>query len=146
MITDINYRSVIGPNLRSGNLNPYWNEYFSYEHDAPELHSLTSAELDAEVDRAQALQRPFLDSQQAISRILTALGSRHNFHRQFNEAFPAFKPGQVLGMQLYSLVARHMLYSVYHPTQHAGHLFPHATYFIPAGDARYERLVRQHGV
>lgn len=145
MITDIEYRSEIGPDLRTEKLKVYWNEYFSYEKEAPELHRITEQELEAELERARTLRSPFLDSQQSISRILTDLGARHNFHRQFNETFPHFKPGQVLGMQLYALVARDTVFWIYHPTQHAGHMFPHATYFIPPGDPGYERFVAQHG-
>jgi hypothetical protein len=146
MITDIDLRSTNGPDLRRTKLKEYWNEYFAYEREAPELHGITEAALNGELDRARTMPRPFLDAQQAISRILTELGSRHNFHRQFNEAFPNFKPSQILGMQLYALVLRDATYWVYHPTQHSGHLFPHATYFIPAGEARYECLAGQNGV
>lgn len=87
--------------------------------------------------------RPFLDAQQAISKILTGFGSQHNFHRQFNERFDS-KPSQVLGMQLYELVAGDSEWWVFLPTQHTGHAFPHATYFIPRDDDRYVRLVHRN--
>lgn len=144
MITDVEFRSEIGPDLRAEKLKPYWNEYFSFEREASDLHRITERELSAELEAARNSPRPFLDSQQAISKILTALGARHNFHRQFNERFPDFKPGQVLGMQLYALVARDATFWVYHPTQHAGHLFPHATYFIPNESAEFNRFLAQH--
>lgn len=145
MITDVEFHSTIGPDLRTQELKAYWNEYFSFERDGPELHRIAECELSSELDQARISFRPFLDSQQAISRILTDLGSRHNFHRQFNEMFPHFKPGQVLGMQLYALVARDPVFWVYHPTQHSGHMFPHATYFIPNDNPEYDRFVSQHG-
>lgn len=145
MITDIECRSEIGPDLDRSKLNAYWSEYFAFSSGAPELHALAETELLAALDKARSQNRPFLDAQQAISEILTAFGTRHNFHRQFNEHFATFKPSQVLGMQLYALVARDDTWWVYMPTQHAGHAFPHATYFIPHGDSRYQRLVRRHG-
>jgi hypothetical protein len=143
LITDINYRSDIGPDLRREKLNSYWNEYFAFERETSDLHRITEVELIASIEGAKSLPRPFLDSQQVISKILTDLGSSHNFHRQFNEAHQHAKAGQVLGMQLYSLVTRDNSYWVYHPTQHPGHMFPHATYFIPPVDIGYERFVQQ---
>jgi hypothetical protein len=106
VITDINCRSDIGPDLRTEKLNPYWNEYFAFERETPELHRITEIELNADIERARTSERPFLDFQQAISKILTDLGARHNFHRQLNEVHQNAKAGQVLGMQLYSLVVR----------------------------------------
>lgn len=129
MITDIKERSQIGPDLRPENLEAYWNEYFEYRDRAPELHQIVEDKLVEELDSSRAQPRPFLDAQQAISRILTALGPSANFHRQFSEQFPEFRPNQILGMQLYALVARDADTWIYTPIQHPGHLFPHASYF-----------------
>lgn len=144
MITDIECRSEIGPDLDRSKLNAYWAEYFSFVNDAPHLHALAVSGLQAAIDAARGQSRPYLDSQQVISGILTKFGSQHNFHRQFNELFATSKPSQVLGMQLYELVARDAEWWVYFPTQHAGHAFPHATYFMSRDDARYQRLVQRH--
>lgn len=146
MLTGIEYRNPIGPDLRRENLEPYWAEYFDYEESGRELHALTETELQGEVGQAHQMQQPYLDSQQAISRILTALGERHSFHRQFNERFPDYRPHQVLGMQLYAIMVRDEALWVYTQTQHSGHMFPHSVYFIPAQDARYRRLVARHGI
>lgn len=81
-----------------------------------------------ELEQALKMQSPFLDSQQDISRVLTKLGSKHNFHRQFTELFPDFQIGQILGMQLYRIVLEHEQFWVYSPIQHAGHMFSHATF------------------
>jgi len=139
MITDINFHSRIGSVMQRQNLNDYWLEYFTYQRTTPDLHEITETELLIEMENAMQQQSPFLDSQQAISRILTKLGSKHNFHRQFTEAFPNYNSGPILGMQLYRIISEHELYWVYTPTQHADHLFPHATYFIPRGNPAYER-------
>ena len=145
MITDLNFRSNIGQNLRTQHLEPHWNEYFAFEEQTPTLHQLVESEFASELDRERAKPRPFIDAQRLISNILTDFGSRHNFHRQFNEAHQHFKPGPVLGMQLYALVARDRSYWVYFPTKHSGHLFPHATYFIPTGDPGYVRFLIERG-
>lgn len=84
------------------------------------------------------------DSQQVVSKVLTAFGSKHNFHRQFNERFFASKPSQMLGMQLYELVAQDSDWWVYLQSKPIGHVFPHSTYFIPSDDPRYENLVRRN--
>ena len=131
MITDIQERSRIGPNLNPANLEAYWNEYFLFRDQAPDLHELIEEELILELDEARQQSRPFLDSQQTISRVLTKLGSTGRFHRQFGEQFPEFRSNQVLGMQLYALIAADVEIWVYTPIQHDGHLYSHASYFLP---------------
>jgi hypothetical protein len=143
MITDIDCRSEIGPDLDRSKLKPYWQQYFDFVRDAPGLHALSEAALTDVLSEARVKPRPFLDSQQVISEILTRFGFQHNFHRQFNELFDS-KPSQVLGMQLYEIVAVDSDWWVYLPTQHVGHAFPHATYFMPRSDAKYVRLLRRH--
>ena len=88
-------------------------------------------ELIDELDKARSQVRPFLDAQQRISIILTRLGSTANFHRQFSEQFPEFKPNQIIGMQLYALVVSDSETWIYTPIQHPEHMFPHASYFLP---------------
>lgn len=144
MITDIEFRSEIGPDLDHSKLNTYWSEYFGFVRDAPHLHTLSEVALQVVIDAARTQTRPYIDSQRAIAEILTGFGSLHNFHRQFNEIFATAKPSQVLGMQLYELVTRDSEWWVYFPTKHAGHAFQHATYFMPREDVRYQRLVRRH--
>jgi hypothetical protein len=119
MLTGIEYRPPIGPNLRRENLEPYWAEYFDYESRRADLHEIMSIELQAEVDRARQLARPYLNSQQAIARVLAELGNRAIFHRQFNESFPDYRPHQILGMQLYAIMAADDTLWVYTQTQHA---------------------------
>ena len=143
MITDIECHSEIGPSLDRAKLKQYWQQYFDFVGDAPELHTLTDDALRESLDLARVQRKPFLDAQQAISQILTRFGAQHNFHRQFNERFSS-KPSQVLGMQLYQLVASDSDWWVYLPTQHAGHVFPHATYFVPRDDPKYISLLRRH--
>jgi hypothetical protein len=146
MLTGIEYREPTGPDLRRDKLESYWGEYFDYEASAPNLHALTQAAVQREVEQARRMEQPFLDSQQAISRILTALGERHSFHRQFNERFPSYRSHQLLGMQLYAIMARDETLWVYTQTQHAGHMFPHSVYFMPIQDARYRRLATNRGI
>jgi len=142
MITDIECRSEIGPDLDRSKLKPYWQEYFDFVRTAPELHALSEAALLSALNDARTQLSPFLDAQRAISEILTRFASQHNFHRQFNELFGS-KPSQVLGMQLYEVVTRDSDWWVYLPTQHMGHAFPHATYFIPRDDMKYIRLLQR---
>ena len=130
MIRSFEGNSLIGPDLRPEFLEPYWAEYHAFRDEAPELHQITENELLALIDQEKAKSRPHVDSQQAISQVLTNLGSQHNFHRQFNEQFPGYRPNQILGMQLYALLARDEETWTYMKTQHAGHAFSHSTYFI----------------
>ena len=130
MITDPEHKSVRST-LNRSSLADYWSGYFTYQRVAPDLHSLTEAELTREVDRCKSKERPFVDSQVVINQVLTRLSSNHNFHRQFSERFPDLHREQILGMQLYTIMLNDELTWVYIETQHQGHLFPHATYFIP---------------
>lgn len=142
MITDPKLKSKIGPNLDESKLNTYWAEFFRYQREAPALCTLSETALQEAIDRARHRSSPHLDAQQAISEILTNFGSKNNFHRQFNELFP-FKPAQVLGMQLYSLVAADDDWWIYTETQHRGHAYPHATYFQSPGNPEYVSFVQQ---
>lgn len=134
MITCIENRPPIGPELREEKLPVYWSEYRDYEQNATDLHVEIEHLLLAEIATASAMPRPFMDSKQVISRVLTAVGPRHSFHRQFSERFPGYRREQLLGMHLYALVARDESLWIYNQTHHAGHMFPNATYFRPAGE------------
>ncbi|MCK9438269.1 MAG: hypothetical protein M0Q12_13820 [Synergistaceae bacterium] len=128
MITDINRKSRI-TTLNAKNLNGYWCQYFDYEKDVT-LCNLTRDEFLREIAKAKKTEKPFIDSQIIVSKILTNLGNKHTFHRQFNERFPKLHKEQVLGMQLYKVMIDEPDLWIYHPTQHSGHLFQHATYFM----------------
>lgn len=141
MITDTLFKSTIGPDLRNDKLKPYWNEYFHYEREAQVLHQLSGEALTAIIERARCRRKPYLDAQQAISQVLTDFGSTHNFHRQFNELFP-FKPAQILGMQLYAMIAAAADWWIYVETHHAGHTFPHANYFKSLDNTEYVAFVQ----
>jgi hypothetical protein len=130
MITDIEQRNLRNQ-LNHETLADYWQGYFHYRDRAVELHQLAQESLLAEVEKARIMERPFIDSQQVINRILTKFGSIHRFHRQFREQLPDLHPNQILGMHLYDIMINDEDTWVYTETQHAGHLFPHATYFIP---------------
>lgn len=142
MITDPQFKSKIGPDLDESKLKTYWQEYFRYQREATDLHNLSEQALKQAIENARHRRSPYLDAQQAISQILTEFGSMHNFHRQFNERFP-FKPAQILGMQLYSLVAADGDWWIYTETQHHGHAFPHAAYFMSPDNQEYVRFVQQ---
>lgn len=128
MITDINGKSRI-TTLNRKNLNDYWRQYFDYEKDVS-LYNLTKEEFLREIETEKKTEKPFIDSQIIISKILTKLGNKHTFHRQFNERFPELHKEQVLGMQLYKIMIDEPNLWIFHPTQHSGHLFQHATYFM----------------
>jgi len=128
MITDINGKSEIRV-LNRATLPEYWGQYFLYERDN-ELYNLTKEEFLKEIESVKKTEKPFIDSQIVISNMLTKLGKRHSFHRQFNERFPNLHKEQVLGMQLYKIMVDDSDIWVYLETQHSGHLFSHATYFI----------------
>ncbi len=130
MITDINQTNVRNE-LGDDSLADYWQGYFHFRDDASDLYEITRISLLEIIERAKNIRRPFIDSSQVIGEILTALGPQHSFHRQFNEQFPGLHPNQTLGMQLYDLMLHDEDIWVYTETQHADHLFPHATYFIP---------------
>ncbi len=129
MITDVDRRNTI-EELNIENKPEHWNGYFIFRDQAPELHEITNNLFLEAIEVARSNERPFIDSQQVIGRILTELGNRNNFHRQFNERFPELNSHQILGMQLYSFMIADKSTWVYTPTQHEGHLFPHATYFL----------------
>lgn len=128
MITDIYGKSRI-TTLIAKDLKDYWCQYFEYEKDV-NLYNLTKEELLREIETAKKTEKPFIDSQIVISKILSNLGNKHTFHRQFNERFPELHKEQVLGMQLYKVMIDEPNLWIYHPTQHSGHLFQHATYFL----------------
>lgn len=140
MITSIELRSTIGPDLRRENLSDYWGDYFAYESRTANLHEITERGLLEEVKVSARAPMPHLDSQQSINRLLTALGPRHSFHRQFSEAFPELNRAQVLGMQLYRIMLRDNNIWIYTEIQPKGHMFPHAVYYIPRGNPEYERF------
>jgi hypothetical protein len=128
MITSISQCSKI-TQLDRSNLPSYWADYFEYEKDST-LYDLTKSELVGAVEIARNKIKQFIDSQQVINKILTECGSKHNFHRQFNERHKGLNAGTVLGMQLYHIMIEDSDVWMYYETQHPGHLFPHATYFI----------------
>jgi hypothetical protein len=126
-------------------LEPYWDEYFSFQKKASDLHTITEKALRDEVEKEKVKEKPFVDSQQIIGKILTAFGQKYNFHRQFIEQFPDLNSNQILGMQLYRIMAEDDMIWVYLETQHKGHVFSHATYFIPKSDIRYRDLCAKTG-
>ena len=130
MITDIEQRSV-RQELRRDTLADYWQGYFYYQEHAPELFQMTADGLNQAIDRIRNIERPFVDSQQIIGKLLTEFGNTHNFHRQFREQFPDLHANQILGMHLYDIMTQDEDTWVYTETQHQGHQFPHATYFMP---------------
>jgi hypothetical protein len=130
MIQSLDGDSIIGPVLRREHLSDYWREYFEYEARGAELHDLTRNELLEVIEAAKRSTRPHIDSQIKINELLTHLGPRHTFHRQFNERFPGFRPPQLLGMQLYALLAADGETWRYIKTIRPGHIFSHSNYFI----------------
>jgi hypothetical protein len=77
---------------------------------------------------------------------LNDLDSKHDFHRQFSEKFPELHKEQILGMQLYWLMLTNEMIWVYTEIQHAGHAFPHSTYFIPKKQVqKYVELCKNNG-
>ncbi|MFC1725264.1 hypothetical protein ACFL4T_06530 [candidate division KSB1 bacterium] len=130
MITNIEGTSQI-QELNRINLDDYWNEYFDFRDRGIELHQITEELMQNAIESVRNSARPFIDSQQIINKILTDLGKQHIFHRQFAEQFPDYHANQILGMQLYRLMVYDEDTWVYFETQHSGHMFSHATYFIP---------------
>lgn len=128
MITDINEKSEI-TTLNRESLNDYWWQYFDYEK-YEHLCNLTKEEFLREIESVKKTDKPFIDSQIIISKILIKLGIRHTFHRQFNERLPKLHKEQVLGMQLYKIMIDDTNLWIFHPIKHSGHLFQHATYFM----------------
>jgi hypothetical protein len=127
MITNIDKKTNISE-LNREKLPVYWNQYFDYELDE-ELSLLTKDELLREINDEKQKPKPFINSQIIISKILTKLGGKHNFHRQFNERHSHSKSPEVLGMQLYHLIVEDLEIWTYCELKERGHQFPHATYF-----------------
>ena len=130
MITDIEQRSV-RQELNRDTLADYWQGYFEYQEHAPGLYQLAAEGLSGKINNIRNIERPFVDSQQIIGELLTEFGSTHNFHRQFREQLPNLHPNQILGMHLYDIIIQDEGTWIYTETQHQGHQFPHATYFMP---------------
>ena len=128
MITDIQGNNV-KKELNLDTLKPYWKGYFQYKKNAPDLHLLINEEFKLAVAKIKIGPRPYVDSQQVISEILTGLGSKHSFHRQFRELLPDLHANQTLGMHLYDFMLQDRMVWVYTETKHNEHLFSHATYF-----------------
>jgi hypothetical protein len=127
MITGIDRKSIT-KKLNREKLPAYWGQYFLYEKDT-ELYDITKDEFLIEIAIQEEKEKPYIDSQIIINNILGRLAKKHNFHRQFNERYSTLHKEQVLGMQLYKILVEDIDLWVYCETQHAGHLFPHATYF-----------------
>lgn len=130
MLTDINSKKI-RDQLNLKTLADYWLGYFRYRDNSTELYTLAQARLLEQVETIRDSRRPYIDSQQVIGQVLTDFGSQHNFHRQFGEQLLGLHPNQILGMHLYDIMINDTDIWVYTETQHPGHLFPHATYFIP---------------
>ncbi|MTI13821.1 hypothetical protein [Sansalvadorimonas verongulae] len=130
MITDIN-RTSVKSELNKESLADYWEGYFHYKENSPELYQIAQGGLVAKVEEIRKEKRPFVDSQRVIGRLLTELGSSHNFHRQFREQLPDFHPNQILGMHLYDIMIQNTDTWTYIETKPSKHVYPHATYFKP---------------
>lgn len=128
MITDINNTNEISE--LNSSLPSYWNDYFDYEKDE-KLHDITAKAMLEAINVIKNTQKPYIDSKILISKVLTNLGNKHTFHRQFNENHPNLHKEQVLGMQLYKLMIEDKQTWVYLETKHSGHMHSNATYFIP---------------
>ncbi|MDR1006844.1 MAG: hypothetical protein LBL74_08305 [Bacteroidales bacterium] len=130
MLTGIDRKNVIS-SLNRSKLPDYWGDYFAYEKDT-ELNTLTQTALQKVIEETSIMPKPYIDSKIAISDILTDLGPKSTFHRQFNKRHPDLHKEQVLGMQLYKLIVEDTKNTwVFFETHHLGHVFPNATYFIP---------------
>jgi len=130
MITSVDHDNLIREFNRE-NAAEYWNGYFDFREIGVELHRITDELLRTAIEAARASDSRFIDSQQMIGEILTALGSQHNFHRQFHEQFPDYHPNQILGMQLYYLMVEDPDTWTYYEKHPIDHMYPHATYFTP---------------
>lgn len=109
-------------------LPTYWNGYLQYEEDE-ELSTLTKNALIEEIEKEKSKEKPFIDSQIVIKKLLVEFGKRHSFHRQFREKKPISDIGQVLGMQLYHIMIQDNEIWKYHKSQKSGHLFTYSAYF-----------------
>lgn len=127
MITDINHKTIISE-LNKAELPSYWMKYFEYEAD-DELFNFSNNEIIKEIESEKKKDKPYIDSQILLNRVLNKFGKSHNFHRQFRERHGDSDSGQVLGMQLYHLMIKDSDVWVYCEIKRRGHLFPHSTYF-----------------
>lgn len=128
MITDINHKSQISV-LDRFKLPVHWKEYFEYEND-DKLATLTKDAFLEEINKEKTKEKPFINSQLMISKLLTKFGEKHLFHRQFKEKHPSSNSAQTLGMQLYHILIQDNEIWIYCEIKEKGHLFPHATYFM----------------
>lgn len=112
-------------------LDNHWKLYKLYKEKGSGLYNITQKILVTEVNNVKKMEKPFIDSQILINKVLTDLGNKHNFHRQFDEQFSGMKKGNILGMQLYTVVLKDNLDWIFYETKNFGHKYSHATYFIP---------------
>ena len=127
MIIGIDGNMII-KELNRANLPDHWGQYFAYEQDN-ELVELSREELLSAIGNAKHMAKPYIDSKIVIGAMLTKMGLKSKFHRQFNERYPELHKEQVLGMQLYKLIVEDLDKWIFHETHHSGHVFPNATYF-----------------
>ena len=127
MITDISQKKIISE-LTNSKLPSYWTDYFKFKNDT-HLSSLSKIELENVIEEEKKKPKPFIDSKKVISDILTKFGSKHIFHRKFNENNYGSNSGQILGMQLYDLMVNDKDLWTYLETKHNDHLYSNATYF-----------------
>lgn len=127
MITDINKKTLI-KELDKSKLPSHWNDYYEYDNNV-ELSNLTKTKFLNEIKAQKGEQKPFINSQILISKVLTEFGKKHTFHRQFKEKHPNLNSAQILGMQLYDIIVQDNDEWIYLETKEKDHLFSHATYF-----------------
>jgi ferritin-like protein len=73
MITDVERRTV-RDQLNETTLADYWEQYFYYRDNVQRLHNLAEEKLINAVETARLMDKPFIDSQQVIGRVLTEFG------------------------------------------------------------------------
>jgi len=119
-------KSVI-KELKREKMPKHWEQCFLYEEDT-ELSSLTKNEFLKEINEQKKKDNPSLDSQQIVGKMLTGFGEKHIFHRKFNERHSDLHKEQVLGMQLYKILAQDDDLWEYRRIKYADHLHSHITY------------------
>jgi len=128
MLQDINGKVLTSP-IHKSRIEPHWNDYIQYQHEIM-LSDLSKKRLKELIEIKKKEPNPYIDSASLVSDLLNEFGKEHQFHRNFNETFPHFTSGSILGMQLYILLLDDSEEWVFYKSKKLGHLYSNSTYIL----------------
>lgn len=106
----------------------HWQQYILYTENE-ELYNFTKEALLEKIEIEKQKNDPHISSKILLADLLTEFGSKYQFHRLFNQSFPGFDSGAILGMQLYMLLLEDDMNWYYYKSKDPNHLYSSSNYF-----------------